>query len=186
MPALRMRRRASRRVDLHQRDLRPRLPQFTQSLHVLFDLLNRRLLAVQQRKQALDYHRALPAYKQNVRQDLVQRTTGTVHFVHVSLRAGVDLGPDFVLFCEKFQAALDFRKIQPGRIGDEHDFEKGELTHRAHVHHRENGFDKLRAKRWFAVATEGDMAELEEFRRQAAITENTAQSAEVRSSERLS
>lgn len=74
---------------------------------------------------------------------------------------------------EKLQSPLNFGRVQPGGVGNEHDLE-GMQTPLAHPRDGLYDFGKDRTKRRFAIATERHFLEFHKFRRQLPKPRNLA------------
>ena len=61
------------------------------------------------------------------------------------------------------QAFLDGAQVQPGAVGDEGQFEKGVGIAGADMDDDLDGFGEIGAEGRFAVAAQGDVAQVEEF-----------------------
>src|SRR4029079_17190674 len=126
-----------------------------------------RFFAIQQGIQALNHDGALPPDLENVVQDSNQGDIDAIHgadfwpvdLIHVQLGARIQLGPNLVLHRQQLQAQLDLRQVEPTRVGNENDLEKGKFALGAQVDDDLNGFVEIGAESRFAVATESHRLE---------------------------
>jgi hypothetical protein len=80
---------------------------------------------------------------------------------------------------------LNLEQVQAGGIGEQHEFEEREPTQGADMHDRLERLGEPGRERGLPVATQGDMAHLEQFIRQGAIPGTLAQSSATHEDQRL-
>src|SRR6185437_1564952 len=151
MSTTRVRRRPRRGIDLYERNFSPALFEFLQSEGELLDFLRQRFLAVDGGEEALNNDRTPPADRKDVGQYLFDRHIDLVYSFQISLRAPVELHPDFVGPRKKFQALLHLGLVESGSVSNKHQFEKWKSTRCPNVNNCLDSFDEVRSERRFAI-----------------------------------
>lgn len=82
---------------------------------------------------------------------MFERVGRAIEAFEKRLRAGVELGPDFILPREMLEALLDARLVQRRGVGHEHQFEERPAPERAHMHHRLDRLAEHRRQRRLAI-----------------------------------
>jgi len=164
-------------VNLDERYLGAASHEFLEAQGVLFHFLRRRFLTVDRGEEALNDDGALPGERKNVVEYFFERHVHFVDSVQIILSAAVELGPDLVVTREVLEAFTHRFLVEPGGIGDEHQLEKRKSAQGADVHDALHGFNKIGGERRLAIAAEGNVAEFEQFVRDALIGRALAQAA---------
>ncbi len=151
------------RVDLDYGDVGSPVFEFGEAVDVVFDLGEGRFLAFEHGEEALDDDGAFAADGEDIGEDPVEGDGGEVDTVHVGLGAGVEFDPDFVQSGEHGESEADLRQVEACPIGEEDDFEEGEIGAGADMDDGADDFGEVGAEGGFALPAEGDRPESEEF-----------------------
>ena len=148
-------------INLHHGNLCAGILEFFDSLRVLPDFFKRRLIALDGCKQALNHNRTLAAGGQNIGKNFFQFQIGPVHTINELLSPTIKLDPNFIRTRQKLQTTLNSRQIQTSSVGDENNLKKP--AQRADANYGLKRFVKILCKRRFAIATQGNVTELEQL-----------------------
>ena len=127
----------------------------------------------------MNHHRTLPGHLQDVGRNLLQRDRRAVEFVDVLLRASIQFRPNLVRARQQLQSLLNFGPVQGRRIGHHHDLEKRHAAKYTQVDQGPQRIAKMACQGRFAVAADGDVADLQQFVRQIGVTGPLAQTARI-------
>lgn len=153
--------RAAGGIDLYEGDLRSFVFQIVEALDICADFLLIGRFVFENGEDALDNHGAPLRCDQDVPERGLHEGLRAVDPVHVFLGSGVELDPDFVVGTEPVEPALYGGPMEPGAVGDDHDFERGK-----HLPDEEHFFDDLVEvgdQAWFTVTAQCHFFQCEEF-----------------------